>query len=68
MGPDRRAVVQRVPYNGGDGYTVTLLPPSNTAVSAVSTSTKALIHQWTCDPASTPSTKKNWIWRLLGKT
>jgi hypothetical protein len=36
-------------------------------VTGVSTSPGALIHQWTCDPASTLSSKKNQIWRLLGK-
>ncbi|MFI5554595.1 RICIN domain-containing protein [Streptomyces sp. NPDC051738] len=79
-----------------DGYTVTLLPPSNTTVSTVavsqnsgqcshdhqlvavhsgkcvdvsnvSTQPRALVHQWTCDPASALGTKKNQIWRLQGK-
>jgi hypothetical protein len=36
-------------------------------VTGVSTAPGALIHQWTCDPASALSTKKNQIWRLLGK-
>ncbi|OIJ90383.1 beta-xylosidase [Streptomyces sp. MUSC 14] len=36
-------------------------------VSNVSTAPGALIHQWTCDPASNLSTKKNQIWRLPGK-
>jgi hypothetical protein len=36
-------------------------------VNGVSTSPGALIHQWTCDPASALSSKKNQIWRLLGK-
>ncbi|WP_369368159.1 RICIN domain-containing protein [Streptomyces sp. CG4] len=36
-------------------------------VSNVSTAPGALIHQWTCDPASALSTKKNQIWRLPGK-
>ncbi|OLE22037.1 MAG: beta-xylosidase [Catenulispora sp. 13_1_20CM_3_70_7] len=36
-------------------------------VSQVSTSPGALIHQWTCDSASALSSKKNQIWRLLGK-
>ncbi|MFL6117190.1 MAG: RICIN domain-containing protein [Catenulispora sp.] len=36
-------------------------------VNQVSTSPGALIHQWTCDSASTLSSKKNQIWRLLGK-
>ena len=37
-------------------------------VSNVSTTAGALIHQWTCDPASALSTKKNQIWRLVGKS
>ncbi|MBW8801562.1 MAG: RICIN domain-containing protein, partial [Streptomyces sp.] len=37
-------------------------------VSNVSTTSGALIHQWTCDPASALSTKKNQIWRLAGKS
>jgi len=37
-------------------------------VSNVSTTAGALIHQWTCDAASVLSTKKNQIWRLLGKS
>ncbi|MCX4762837.1 RICIN domain-containing protein [Streptomyces sp. NBC_01275] len=37
-------------------------------VSNVSTTAGAKIHQWTCDPASALSTKKNQIWRLLGKS
>ncbi|MDX3697223.1 RICIN domain-containing protein [Streptomyces europaeiscabiei] len=36
-------------------------------VSGISTTPGAKIHQWTCDPASALSTKKNQIWRLLGK-
>ncbi|WP_329416747.1 RICIN domain-containing protein [Streptomyces sp. NBC_00704] len=37
-------------------------------VSNVSTTARAQIHQWTCDPASALATKKNQIWRLLGKS
>ncbi|MGO4423939.1 RICIN domain-containing protein [Streptomyces sp. MCAF7] len=36
-------------------------------VSNVSTRPRALIHQWICGPASALGTKKNQIWRLLGK-
>jgi hypothetical protein len=36
-------------------------------VTGVSPAPHALIHQWTCDTGSTLSTKKNQIWRLLGK-
>ncbi|MGI5195784.1 RICIN domain-containing protein [Streptomyces sp. CA-288835] len=36
-------------------------------VSEISTAPGAKIHQWTCDPASTLTNKKNQIWRLLGK-
>jgi hypothetical protein len=36
-------------------------------VAAISTTPGALIHQWTCDASSVLSTKKNQIWRLLGK-
>ncbi|MFG2577538.1 RICIN domain-containing protein [Streptomyces sp. NPDC048481] len=36
-------------------------------VSTVSTAPGALAHQWTCDPASALTTKKNQIWRLAGK-
>jgi hypothetical protein len=36
-------------------------------VTAVATTPGALIHQWTCDPASALGTKRNQIWRLLGK-
>lgn len=36
-------------------------------VSNVSTTAGALVHQWTCDPASALGTKKNQIWRLPGK-
>ncbi|MER6569064.1 RICIN domain-containing protein [Streptomyces sp. NPDC001093] len=36
-------------------------------VSNISTAPGALIHQWTCDPSSALSTKKNQIWRLPGK-
>ena len=36
-------------------------------VTGISTSPGALIHQWTCDPASALTTKKNQIWRLTGK-
>jgi hypothetical protein len=35
-------------------------------VSNVSKTAGAKIHQWTCDPASALSTKKNQIWRLQG--
>ncbi|WP_405892735.1 RICIN domain-containing protein [Streptomyces sp. NBC_00104] len=37
-------------------------------VSNISTASGAKIHQWPCDSASTLSTKKNQIWRLLGKS
>ncbi|WP_327691452.1 RICIN domain-containing protein [Streptomyces sp. NBC_00461] len=37
-------------------------------VSNVSKTAGAVIHQWTCDPASALSTKKNQIWRLQGKS
>ncbi|MET7848543.1 RICIN domain-containing protein [Streptomyces avermitilis] len=37
-------------------------------VSDVSTTAGAKIHQWTCDAASVLNTKKNQIWRLLGKS
>ncbi|WP_329557331.1 RICIN domain-containing protein [Streptomyces sp. NBC_00696] len=37
-------------------------------VSNVSTTAGAQIHQWTCDTASALTTKKNQIWRLLGKS
>ncbi|WTP28946.1 RICIN domain-containing protein [Streptomyces mirabilis] len=37
-------------------------------VSNVSTAAGAQIHQWTCDAASVLNTKKNQIWRLLGKS
>jgi len=36
-------------------------------VTGVSTAAGATIHQWTCDAASVLSTKRNQIWRLLGK-
>ncbi|MDQ0595699.1 hypothetical protein QF037_000044 [Streptomyces canus] len=36
-------------------------------VSTISTAPGALVHQWTCDPASALTTKKNQIWRLTGK-
>lgn len=35
-------------------------------VSGLSTAPGALIHQWTCDPASDLTWKKNQIWRLQG--
>ncbi|MDX3745399.1 RICIN domain-containing protein [Streptomyces sp. AK08-02] len=37
-------------------------------VSTISTAPGALVHQWTCDTGSTLTTKKNQIWRLLGKS
>ncbi|KUN57402.1 ricin-type beta-trefoil lectin domain protein [Streptomyces canus] len=36
-------------------------------VSDISTTAGALVHQWTCDATSALTTKKNQIWRLLGK-
>ncbi|WP_200301249.1 RICIN domain-containing protein [Streptomyces adelaidensis] len=36
-------------------------------VSNISTTPGALIHQWPCDAASALTTKKNQVWRLLGK-
>ncbi|PBC70374.1 broad specificity phosphatase PhoE [Streptomyces sp. TLI_235] len=36
-------------------------------VSGVSTTPGALVHQWTCDPASNLPNKRNQIWRLTGK-
>ncbi|MET9503776.1 RICIN domain-containing protein [Streptomyces sp. NPDC006622] len=36
-------------------------------VSQISTTPGAKIHQWTCDPAGALDTKRNQIWRLLGK-
>ncbi|MFF4799247.1 RICIN domain-containing protein [Streptomyces sp. NPDC001351] len=35
-------------------------------VSGVSTTPGAVIHQWTCDPASALNNKRNQIWRLQG--
>jgi hypothetical protein len=35
-------------------------------VSGISTTPGAVIHQWTCDPASDLTSKKNQIWRLQG--
>ena len=35
-------------------------------VSGISTTPGAVIHQWTCDPASDLTWKKNQIWRLQG--
>jgi len=35
-------------------------------VSGISTAPGAVIHQWTCDPASDLTWKKNQIWRLQG--
>ncbi|AUG81788.1 beta-xylosidase [Kitasatospora sp. MMS16-BH015] len=37
-------------------------------VSGVSATPGALVHQWTCDPASSLANKRNQIWRLLGKS
>ena len=37
-------------------------------VSTISTAPGALVHQWTCDTGSTLTTKRNQIWRLLGKS
>lgn len=37
-------------------------------VSQISTAAGAKIHQWPCDSASALTTKKNQIWRLLGKS
>ncbi|KUO19428.1 beta-xylosidase [Streptomyces dysideae] len=37
-------------------------------VSGISTAAGAKIHQWPCDAASALGTKKNQIWRLLGKS
>ncbi|WP_328841430.1 RICIN domain-containing protein [Streptomyces europaeiscabiei] len=36
-------------------------------VKEISTAVGALVHQWPCDAASALTTKKNQIWRLLGK-
>ncbi|MDQ0931882.1 RICIN domain-containing protein [Streptomyces turgidiscabies] len=36
-------------------------------VSGISTAAGAKIHQWTCDPASALTAKKNQIWRLQGR-
>ncbi|AUG81786.1 Ricin-type beta-trefoil lectin domain protein [Kitasatospora sp. MMS16-BH015] len=35
-------------------------------VSGVSATPGALVHQWTCDPASSLANKRNQIWRLTG--
>ncbi|MDG5809441.1 RICIN domain-containing protein [Streptomyces ossamyceticus] len=35
-------------------------------VKSISTAARAQIHQWTCDPASALTSKKNQIWRLQG--
>ncbi|MFM9452087.1 RICIN domain-containing protein [Streptomyces europaeiscabiei] len=36
-------------------------------VKEISTAVGTLVHQWPCDAASALTTKKNQIWRLLGK-
>ncbi|WP_246101153.1 RICIN domain-containing protein [Streptomyces cyaneus] len=53
--------------NGKDYQLVAVHSGKCVDVSEVSTTAGAKIHQWTCDPASVLNTKKNQIWRLLGK-
>jgi hypothetical protein len=53
--------------NGQDYQLVAVHSGKCVDVTAVSTASHALIHQWTCDTGSTLSTKTNQIWRLLGK-
>ncbi|MFI1335282.1 RICIN domain-containing protein [Streptomyces sp. NPDC020845] len=53
--------------NGHDHQLVAVHSGKCVDVSNVSTQPRALIHQWICDPASALGTKKNQIWRLLGK-
>jgi len=55
------------PGNSQDYQLVAVHSGKCVDVSNVSTTVGALIHQWTCDPASALGTKKNQIWRLLGK-
>ncbi|WP_223279682.1 RICIN domain-containing protein [Streptomyces sp. SDr-06] len=52
--------------NGEDHQLVAVHSGKCVDVSNVSTTAGSLIHQWTCDPASALSTKKNQIWRLQG--
>ncbi|MCL6731571.1 RICIN domain-containing protein [Streptomyces neyagawaensis] len=53
--------------NGQDYQLVAVHSGKCVDVSQISTAAGAKIHQWPCDPASALSTKKNQIWRLLGK-
>ncbi|MEU6548915.1 RICIN domain-containing protein [Streptomyces sp. NPDC046915] len=53
--------------NGKDYQLVAVHSGKCVDVSGVSTQPRALIHQWTCDPASALGTKKNQIWRLPGR-
>ncbi|MGW0842834.1 RICIN domain-containing protein [Streptomyces sp. NPDC002787] len=54
--------------NGKDYQLVAVHSGKCVDVSQISTAVGAKIHQWPCDPASALSTKKNQIWRLLGKS
>ncbi|WP_069768009.1 RICIN domain-containing protein [Streptomyces sp. LUP30] len=53
--------------NGHDYRLVAVHSGKCVDVSRVSTQPRALVHQWTCDPASALPTKRNQIWRLLGR-
>ncbi|MEU1166573.1 RICIN domain-containing protein [Streptomyces sp. NPDC005921] len=53
--------------NGHDYQLVAVHSGKCVDVSGVSTAPRALVHQWTCDAASVLTTKKNQVWRLLGK-
>ncbi|WEO93871.1 RICIN domain-containing protein [Streptomyces sp. FXJ1.172] len=53
--------------NGEDYQLVAVHSGKCVDVSNVSTTAGAPIHQWTCDPASALATKKNQVWRLVGK-
>ncbi|WUU18375.1 RICIN domain-containing protein [Streptomyces sp. NBC_00663] len=54
--------------NGKDYQLVAVHSGKCVDVSNVSTTAGAPVHQWTCDAASVLSTKRNQIWRLLGKS
>ncbi len=68
-GQNQQFTLRKVTYAGNDSHDYQLVARHSgkcVDVSAISTAARALIHQWTCNPAGQGS-PLNQTWRVLGR-
>jgi hypothetical protein len=66
---NQQFMLRRVTYSGNDAHDYQLIARHSgkcVDVSAISTAARALVHQWTCNPAG-QSSPLNQTWRLWGR-